>query len=212
MTLKKKAIGLVTCDRPDFFQCCVSSIPEDIELLVINDGKYHPIFSRYNVIHNLKNKGVGASKNIALKFFYEKGYEHIFIIEDDIEILNKDVFDIYIKNALSNKIAHLNFGLSSRKNPILKKCNGLIFYKNPYAGFSYFHRKVMERVGYFDEKYFNALEHIDYTLRISIAKMHPLPPYYPDVEDSHLYLTNIKENFKGSVIRKELSAFQEMAF
>ena len=186
--MKKKALAIITCDRPDFLKKCVASIPENIDVIIINDGD--PVSSSFPIIQT-NRIGVGAAKNKALSYFYNKGIDHIFVMEEDILIKDPDVFDAYIKAAEKNNIKHLNFGLSSRKNPLLKTENGLNLYKNPYAGFSYFHRSVIDEVGLFDERFYNSLEHIDYTLRITLKELHTPLPYYADIEHNHLYLSNI---------------------
>lgn len=204
--MKKKALGIITCDRPDYFKKCINSIPKNIEAIVINDGKL--VHSNLPVFHNKTNIGVGRSKNLALSYFYKKGIEHIFLIEDDMIIKDDNVFDVYIETAAKNNIKHLNFGLSAKNNPLLEKKNGMDLYKNPYAGFSYFHNSIIERVGFFDDQFYNALEHIDYTLRISLAGLHTPLPFYADIEDSYKYLNNVEENFKGSIIRKNYPQFK----
>ena len=111
-------IAFITCNREEFLKQSVDSFSEDISnlndpyVIIVNDGK--PLQGDFNnVFNNKKNLGVGKTKNIALKKLYDKGCNHIFIIEDDI-IKNKggskNVFEEYIKYSLATGIQHFMFG------------------------------------------------------------------------------------------------------
>ena len=59
-------IGIVTCNRSEFFRTCIDSIKKAggyDEIVVINDGKTQiDLLEDVYYIHNKKNIGVGKSK------------------------------------------------------------------------------------------------------------------------------------------------------
>jgi GT2 family glycosyltransferase len=119
----KIGLGIVTCNRFDFFSQCFNSIPKDKidELVVVNDGKHQAEYelSPYNSahwIHHANNTGVGISKNDALKYLLDKGCEHIFLLEDDMIVKDPKVFEAYINAAKESGILHFNYGPGSPFN------------------------------------------------------------------------------------------------
>jgi predicted O-methyltransferase YrrM len=114
-------VGIVTCDRPDFFNNCYESVrnSNNVDIIAVcNDGKTDVDVDAHTLyIKHEKNKGVGISKNdllnLALK---DTDADHIFILEDDMLIKNPDVFNIYVKSAEKSGIYHLNFGPGSPFN------------------------------------------------------------------------------------------------
>ena len=69
----KIGIGIVTCNRPDFFLKCIRSIPNEFTLVVVNDGSDFEDIQKlqekinFYYIHNKVNIGVGKSKNKIFK-------------------------------------------------------------------------------------------------------------------------------------------------
>jgi GT2 family glycosyltransferase len=181
-------------------------------------------------IHNSKNLGVGKSKNILLRKMLDAGCEHIFIIEDDCIITDGNVFKKYIDTANRSGILHLCYGPGSPLN--LKQDNnvdiynrdklstilepnpkliidygndiGVALYQHCVGMFCYFHRSVLEKVGLFDETYYNAWEHCDHTLEIINAGYHPPFWWFADIKDSDKYLAPADEDhIKNSIIAKD---------
>ena len=110
----KIGIGLITCDRLDFFKKSFSSLQkvidnsENYEFIVINDGKDETHTVPTNYIKTNGKEGVAKAKNYALRFLMEKECEHIFLMEDDIEIIDADVFNFYINASYKTGIKHFN--------------------------------------------------------------------------------------------------------
>lgn len=187
-------------------------------LVVVNDGDIkNKLFLRYpgEWIQNEVNLGVGKSKNKAMKYLYDKGCDYIFIIEDDMLIKDDSVFDKYIEAYKKSGIHHFNYGPGSpfnRKqniafdlhnrhlldqhsdpNPKLVIDYGnevkVALYEHTVAMFSFFTREVLEKVGYIDEDFYNAWEHVDHTYRIIKAGYHPPFWWFADIAESEKYLT-----------------------
>ncbi|NBP04214.1 MAG: glycosyltransferase, partial [Proteobacteria bacterium] len=93
----KIGVGIITCNRPDYLRNLLNSLVpcHDIinELVVVNDGTPVTDFdlSKDVWIDNPQNLGVGKSKNKAMQHLLDKGCDYIFIIEDDMLILDPTV-------------------------------------------------------------------------------------------------------------------------
>lgn len=217
MHIEKIGVGIITCNRPDFFRVCFKSLPERgvDEIVVVNDGD--PLsfnLSRGVLIENEVNLGVGKSKNKALKHLLDRGCSYIFLIEDDMIIKDPLVFDRYINAHKESGIHHFNYGPGSpfnRKqsiqfdlhnrhlldqhsepNPKLVveyKNAKVVLYEHTVAMFSFFTRESLETAGLIDEEFYNAWEHVDHTYRIIKAGMHPPFWWFADIANSWEYLT-----------------------
>jgi GT2 family glycosyltransferase len=218
--MQKIGVGIVTCNRPKFFLKCFKSIPQNVEIVVVNDGadfedidKLHKI-RKFEYIHNKENLGVGKTKNKALKYLLEQNCNHIFLIEDDIIIKDPTVFDKYIEARNITGIQHFNFGYHgpANKNNISggKPCprfvvdygNTKIAINSASVGaFCYYTREVLEKVGLIDEDFLNAFDHVDHDYRIFKAGY--TTPYWnwPDLANSMDYLDEIECSEKSSAIR-----------
>jgi predicted O-methyltransferase YrrM len=114
-------VGIVTCDRPDFFNKCYNSVKNSNNVDVIavcNDGKQDVEIEDSTVyIKHEANKGVGISKNDLLReALNNENIEHIFLLEDDMIVKDPNVFNEYVKAAKKSGVYHLNFGPGSPFN------------------------------------------------------------------------------------------------
>ena len=237
MATNKIGVGIVTCNREEMFKKCVNSIPDSIEnLVVVNDATPYSQSSypaKVNkLIQNQIHKPVGVSKNILLRYFLEGSFDHIFLLEDDIYIIDPQVFEKYIKAAETTGVLHLNYGYHGPGN---KDPNGLprprhivdygkdikiALNLNVVGAFSYYHRIVIEKAGYMDERFNNAWEHVEHTERIAREGYHPPFWWFADVYKSYELigeqdpllaqsvisrnkLLNIMSIIKGNAICKE---------
>ena len=80
-TMTNIGIGIVTANRPDFYNKCRKSIPDGYDVITVNDGNNFEPFQKKGdlFIQNRQNLGVGKSKNILFEHLLKKGFEHIFI-------------------------------------------------------------------------------------------------------------------------------------
>ena len=201
-------VAVITCNRPDYLKKCIDSLPPSDKLVIVNDGE------RYNsdlypnhahVIQHEKNLGVAGAKNSALKYLMNQGVEHIFIFEDDCTVLRKDILNAYIHASKVSGIRHFNFAPSLGKNYIRyshdyqKECS-VSFYIVTGQPFAYFHRSVIEEVGYYDETFINDCEHHEFTYRISKKNFTTPLMWFADIKDSKSYLNLPERLFKDSVI------------
>lgn len=218
--MDKIGIGIVTCNRPKFFLKCFNSIPDSIELVVVNDGTEFSDVDKlqkkrhFKYIHNKTNLGVGKSKNILLQELLDSKCQHLFLIEDDIVVKDKNVFNEYIKASKVTGIQHFNFGYHGPANR-----NGIsggpptprfivdygdvqiAINANSVGAFSYYTREALLKTGLIDEEYTNAFEHVDHDYRL--YKNNFYTPYwnFADIANSANYLDEIECSENSSAIR-----------
>jgi hypothetical protein len=211
-------VGLITYNRPEYYSQVLKNIPRNEigHLTIVNDGDYIYVNQTDgdDVICNNKQLGVSKSKNIAIKNLVDKGYEHIFIIEDDILIKDPKVFQYYIKAAQSTGIHHLCFEKIADNGKNLKytitQPDGVQigFYHNPQGAFMYINSNLIKKLGYFDENYTNAFEHIDFAYNLINKKVAPPFWYFPDLLHSEKYLTDVSGSNENSSITNK-GSYQE---
>lgn len=220
MAANKIAVGIVTCAREEMFKKCVNSIPDSIEtLVVVNDATPYDQSSYpakvKKLIQNQTHKPVGVSKNILLRYFMEGDFEHLFLLEDDIYIIDSQVFEKYVKAVEITGILHLNYGYHGPDNKTpagLPRPRFIVDYGNDVkialnfhilGAFSYYHRSVIEKVGYMDERFNNAWEHVEHTARIAREGYHPPFWWFADVYNSYQLIGDQDPQHARSVIRSD---------
>lgn len=221
-TNDKSFIGIVTCNRPNFFELCYkyASKCSNIDFIgVVNDGQQEIVIPQSNIpteyIKNSSNIGVGRSKNELFRMALSKpDIRHIFIVEDDIIVKDQKVLDLYIKASKITGIEHFMFGYHgpANRNGLSKGAPSpkyvidygtikLAINMHSVGAFCYYSRNVLEKVGLIDEEYLNAFEHVDHDYRI--AKAGYTTPYWnwPDLADSYEYIDEIECSERSSSIR-----------
>lgn len=213
-------IGIVTCNRPEFFSRCYASIPEHLRehVVIVNDGdtKLSPeSYSPSVLLNNETNIGVGKSKNRLFRELSAGGYEYFFIIEDDMLILDPSIFDKYIEAYKVTGIHHFMFAYHgpANKGGISKgtpQPRMTVRYNDKVAvtlnqhcvgAFCFYTRKSLKDVGLFDENYVNAFEHVDHSYKL--AKKQYSPPYWwwADLANSTDLITEQECSENSSSIR-----------
>lgn len=218
-SLGKIGIGIVTTDRPEFFAKCIKSMPQVDTIVIINNGQKDIDESllegrNAHVIKNNTRESIGANKNQALRYLMQDGCDHLFIAEDDIEIIDPTVCEKYIETAAISGIWHLNYALSGKLNktkenePNPKQIitygdKQVALYHHCVGSWSYYYAGIIRAVGYMDERYKNALEHVDHTYRIILESLHPPFWWFADIADSDKYIRDLDVTLEGSSIRKD---------
>lgn len=208
---KKVGVGVVTFNRPKLLKKCLDSL-WDISALdtvvVVNDGKEMDRLRDDTVrskdewiwIETDGAIGVGKSKNLAFEEL--KDCDYIFLIEDDIYIKDPTVFEKYIDASNKTGLQHFNFsqhgimnkswpgGTPNPKTIIKYESVGINtpLYPHCVGAFSFYTKECLDKVGFMDERYYNACEHVDHTLSIINAGMHPPFWNFADIENSWDYL------------------------
>jgi hypothetical protein len=81
--------------------------------------------------------------------------------------------------------------------------HSVALYRACVGAFSYFHRSVIEKSGYFDEFFKNSWEHVEHTYRIIRDGFHPSFGWFADIKDSQNYLSNIENCMENSSIAND---------
>lgn len=229
----KKALGIVTYNRPEFFQEILGTtrFNEVDEVYVVDasgtnveQGKCRmgTVGDGSDKLRYIKNDvpaAVGTAKNLLLDAMIEDGMDHLFLQEDDVAITDDGVFDLYIETAKQSGMwGGLNYawhgngnkgsmGEHQIKNSVdLDDEIGLVLTENGTAAFSYFHREVIEKMGKFPEPpdYVNALEHLAHYQKLASYKLTSFMYWFPDAKGSENYIKDLDDgNHGGSVIRKD---------
>jgi GT2 family glycosyltransferase len=204
---KKVGVGIVTYNRPRQFTQLYDSLSLNVVIdagIVVNDGDEIPFnkVGDWKFVQNERNLGVGKSKNIALQYLLDEGCDYIFLIEDDIYVKDPTVFSRYVEASQATGIQHFNYsqhGMMNKSWPggepaprttlNYDSANLCIpLYPHCVGAFSFYTRTCLEQVGLLDERYYNACEHVDHTLSIIKAGMHPPFWTFADIENSSNYL------------------------
>lgn len=217
MNKEKIGLGIITYNRQEFFTQCYNSIDKTKidELVVVNDGTpYTNVNIDCSIIQHSVNKGVGVSKNDAMKHLMSKNCKYIFLIEDDIIIKNNNVFQAYIDAYNITGIKHMMYGYHGPANKqnhipsprlIVEYKNGVKISLNQHCvgAFCFYTKEVLDKVGYNDEVFVNAWEHVEHSYRI--VKEGYLPGYWwwPDITNSNEYLDEIACSEVSSTIRPQ---------
>lgn len=210
--LKKIGVGIVTCNRRESYVQLLEKVRQnkDIDFICVvknrdfdygnDDPSQLSDFEGRIVSHVIpEDVGVGCCKNWCLTQMLDAGCQHMFLIEDDINIKRDDVFRKYIETANAFSVAHLNFcnvfdpNINKKLEPfmtyILTEDMKIDFFRKLGGSFSYFTRAGLQRVGLMnDVDYVNALEHCEHTYRFIISGLYSLYNAFADIHHSDLYL------------------------
>tara|TARA_R110002012_G_scaffold12541_2_gene55667 strand:+ start:1401 stop:2177 length:777 start_codon:yes stop_codon:yes gene_type:complete len=195
-------IGIITCNRPEFFKKCRESIDHKWYnyIVVVNDGDGPLEGAKAPVLKTKGGEGVGKAKNKAIKHLLEKGCDYIILIEDDM-LFNKDLFKAYIKAHKKTGIHHFMFayhgpankaGISGGK-PVPRK---IIDYgdvkislnQHCVGAVCFYTKKCLESIGIYDENYTNAFEHVDHSYQLAKAGYSTPYWWWSDIANSLDYV------------------------
>jgi GT2 family glycosyltransferase len=214
-------VGITTFNRFSRFKECFENLVRNsrdvTEILIVDDcstvdrDKYDAYFdtilvNNVKVIVNKENSGVAVSKNKIMKYFYDKGYDYFFTLEDDINIISPEIFKKYIEASQKTGIHYFNFGLHGYMNIGLDKAHSInnfdvTLYPQCVGAFSLYTPKLIEIIGYHDEKFKNAWEHVEYCYRASKEGLTTPFWQFIDIKNSHLYIQEQKDALEDSSIR-----------
>lgn len=219
--MKRVGLVIVTYQRFDRFKECFENVMknrQDVEEIVVvedfsvTDKESYDnyfktlLFNDVIIMRNASNIGVGASKNRGIKYFYDKGYDYIFTLEDDINIINPNVFNKYIETCNDTGYNYINFALHGPMNKdkgyvVTTDNTKVMIYPNIVGAFSLHTRKLIDELGLYDEKYYNAWEHVDYCYQASLKGLTTPFWLFIDIMDSEKYLKEQRFAIDDSSIR-----------
>lgn len=229
----KIGVGIITCNRKEqytkllnqiknisYIDCVITVKNKDFDYAQ-NDPSLICSSDNFYFKHIKEDLGVGFCKNECLKFLLNNNCDHIFLIEDDINIKNNDVFKIYIDTAKTYNLQHLNFNMawdSITKKYLLPSYTishpsgiNLSIFSRLCGDFEYFTKDVIQQVGLFDAKnYINALEHAEHTYRIASRGYTTPFQAYADVYNSINYIEDC--GITSSIQRNEELYYKRLTY
>lgn len=213
----KIGLGITTYERPEYLKKCLEGVvghllPELNSCYLYNDGSKDPEYEKVyrkmpaniKVCHAAKNRGVAHAKNWLLRHMMDDGCDYMFLAEDDIVPLSPKAVTEYVRLSEKSGIEHMMFahhGEANKDKRMLRK-NGIDLYRNPIGAWCMYTKCVIEEVGYFDENFINAWEHVEHSWRIAKAGYTPhWGASVVDLSKSKQYLKEIPGSIEGSSIR-----------
>jgi len=208
-------IGIITKDRYHGLEVLLNSLNPINESIVIMDASIHPRISnieytRFFNIHPSNTTQVVFNKNALIRIFLRSTEEHLFLIEDDIKILDNDVFEEYILKGKQYNLCHMNFN-KPRTNELIYSMNSdITVYEHCEGGFQYFNRKCLEITGLMDESFCNNMwEHVEHTIRIHRDNGYiPWVWHFPDLSYSSEMIRY--QNIESSIKKDSVLVDKEM--
>lgn len=209
----KIGVGIVTYNRSDYFKTALASVrkylpfidelvcyhdgplPEGYESVWQNDWRFHRISDR--------NRGVAFAKNTLMRELMLHGCDYLFIMEDDMEILDRRAIVGYLAAHRMTNIPHLNFHGHGDNlyGPPLYSAGPLAYWPNAVGSWSFYTREILEQVGLMDEHFINAYEHVEHSWRIYRGKLDY--GIWPDVIGSEMWIRAQAGALENSSIRDE---------
>lgn len=178
-------VGILSYNRGKSLKRCVDSIVNNTDLdrvsLFISDDcstdeeTIHILDEiskdiRITVIRNKENVGISSNSNRLLRCLSR--FQHIFLCNDDIEILGDGWDDFYIKNSAKSGLEHLCFrqtgiyGANKLKPTKINDVDITVVEDKPHGAFLYITSNCFEKIGYFDSNYeFYGMEHVDWSMK-----------------------------------------------
>lgn len=231
----KVGLVIVTCDRTDYLKQLLQSLIQCEDsydhLVIVNDGQ--PILEDLNLnkgilINNEVNLGVAKNKNKGLKYLQQLDCKYYFVIEDDMLIINKDIFKAYIDASAESGIQHFMFayhgpankGWVSKGVPTPRKIIDygtlkLSLNQHCVGAFCFYTKECLDSVGVNDEKFLNAFEHVEHSYRLAQAGYSTPYWWWADLANSLEYIQEQACSEESSSIRPRVdwsrnvrSAFQ----
>ncbi len=219
-------LGILTFNRPQFFAVCAASVTRHLAdqldvVRVFNDGSdpehtqayedaYALLPPQASVIPNSTNHGVATAKNALLRSLLEAGCQSLFVMEDDIEVIDPKAVSGYLAACEGSGLQHLSFAAHGMLNRHVYGFQGrhdaLITAWPAYVGaYCVYSRESLEKAGLMDEGFsrLNAYEHVAHTLELA-KHGYTLPwPQAADATGSEHWLREQPDSLNQSVIRAD---------
>jgi hypothetical protein len=217
-------LGIVTCGRDDYLRQVMEGVEEHLmdvvdEVVIFHDGPPSPTFESIAAGYGIRGlctwawskerRGVGRSKNELLRAGLYHECDHLFVMEDDVVPQSSEAITGYLAAAEASNWQHLAFahhGPANDKGPVENDASGLVTIWPAYVGaFCLYSRLSIETCGLFDEAFVNSWDHVEHTLRLSLAGFHPLPPEpyelrAADATGSEMWLKEIEGSIQNTSI------------
>jgi hypothetical protein len=198
--MNKIGVGILTHSRPELFKKLLESLPTGINTYVVyatneafmNAPTLTPMYHALNIQCDVFTRPTCISwcKNQLLRMMINDDCKHLFLLEDDIEIADPQVFEKYIAAAENTGILSLCYkGDSKVRNAIDINGTSIAFADTLNRSFVYYPKSFIKTLGSYDERYDKStIEHIDLTYRFIKAGVLPPWGWFADLEGSELLI------------------------
>ena len=181
------------CDNNDYILIIADGCSNDNTLNIIKSFYYKKNISL--VIIQNPNHFIYRQSNSILKYSLNFDFDFGFLMNDDIIFLENGWDNLYYDISIKDNISHIvYFGKGTKKEDHYKihKNNNLESYvtaENCQGAFFTFNKKLIDKVGFFDEKNFQIRghSHIDFTLRCCRYRFNNINTLY-DIINSNKYI------------------------
>tara|TARA_R100000005_G_C4994835_1_gene201769 strand:- start:2133 stop:2900 length:768 start_codon:yes stop_codon:yes gene_type:complete len=189
-------------------------------VLIIDGNNQAPVDkSKFkNVITFAKEKYPSACYNVGIReLLKDESIEHIFLLNDSIEIIDETVFEDYINTSKKMNLKCLYYCVKEDDpfgedvNVRMKldvKDDTVSLNYGTSGGFVYTHTDVYEKVGFLDERYRAAMEWSDFAYRVSQKNLSTPFLWFPSLESAkNKIVTNVnndkryEEDFEDRLVR-----------
>lgn len=203
MQKNKLGVGIVTYNSENYFRDLYNTLPlERIdELVVVNGGdKYTKDYKCNKWIQHAENKYPAVCRNECVEYLLQRECEHIFIIEDDMLVKDKSIFDKYIQTSKASGIKYFSFvstswetGIPGKREPRLvvdyRDGSSVSLYKNMCNEFTYHHYTAFTKTGLYDSQFRDPFD-IDMAYRESQQDYSSPFWWFADITGSDNYIEN----------------------
>lgn len=166
-------LGVVSVpERTEYLAQVMAGIREHFESL-------RDLVCAVALVIDTDHKGPGWAKNELLGRALETDASHIFLSEDDVVVQSPEAITGYIRASKESCWEHLAFhahGPANAEGPIGEDPSGCVEYFPHYVGaWCLYSRRSIETCGLMDEHFKGSWDHVEHTLRLSLAGFHPMP-------------------------------------
>lgn len=209
-------LGIATYHRSDFLAQVLTGVHAHLieqldHVAICHDGPWQDVPPRaewLEVQQTGRHSGVATVKNRLLLRALQRGAEWIILAEDDIVPQSPLAVAGYVHAAVESHVSHLMFHGhgTANVNPKGTDPTGHVTYWPNWVGaWVLYHRDMIEDVGFMDEEFVNAYDHVEHSLRIAEAGYAPLPSgpgeqLVPDATGSEHWLREIEGSIEESAI------------
>lgn len=217
-------VGLcvVTFNRPSYCEKSVKAVRKHLtevvdHIVVVNDssdpkynGEYRRVEKATQSIGGTYmgcdvNGGVAKAKNVGLRWLLNQGCDDLFVLEDDILITSPKAITGYLEAAQRSGHSHLSFAHHGPANasgpPVATTTFGVEYFFHAIGAWCYYTADALNDVGLLDERFLNAWEHVEHSLRLAVAGYTTGPYKWADAIGSAAWLTEIVGSIDKSSIR-----------
>lgn len=182
---------------------CITTTPDRIELFQETYSewdKYMPDGAILTYVTDEVSAGVAEAKNVSLKALEALDVTHYFLVDNDVIPLSRDWYKPFVES----KENHLLYNFKLKGKPktdmqVVYEDDDITAYTHTRGCFIYVTQKVLDTVGGFDTRFYNSLEHADYTTRIHNAGLTTYRSMTPKGVDKLLYCYDQDSKIESSI-------------